>query len=38
MIWTVIEYLATLIQCFVSTEFVTRYLGFKNNLDSQKFL
>ncbi|QHQ60258.1 GHKL domain-containing protein [Anaerocolumna sedimenticola] len=31
MIWTVIEYSATLIQCFVSTEFVTRYLGFKND-------
>lgn len=31
MIWTIIEYLATLVQCFVSTEFVTRYLGFKHN-------
>lgn len=29
MIWTFIEYLATLIQCLVSTEFVTRYLGWK---------
>lgn len=29
MIWTIIEYMATLIQCFVSTEFVSRYLGFK---------
>ncbi len=29
--WIIIEYLATLIQCFVSTEFVTRYLGFKSS-------
>lgn len=29
MIWTVIEYSATLVQCFVSTEFVARYLGFR---------
>lgn len=31
IIWTMVEYLATLIQCFVSTEFVTRYLGFKRS-------
>jgi uncharacterized membrane protein YciS (DUF1049 family) len=29
MIWTIIEYVATLVQCLVSTEFVTRYLGLK---------
>jgi two-component system, LytTR family, sensor histidine kinase AgrC len=34
MIWTMIEYLATLVQCFVSTEFVTRYLGFKSKKTS----
>ncbi len=32
MTWLIIEYSATLIQCLVSTEFVTRYLGFKSNL------
>lgn len=29
MIWIIIEYVATLVQCFISTEFVTRYLGLK---------
>ncbi len=35
MIWLIIEYLATLIQCFVSTEFVTRYLEFKNGINKK---
>ena len=28
--WIIVEYIATLFQCYVSTDFVTRYLGFKN--------
>lgn len=28
MMWTIMEHAATLAQCFISTEFVTRYLGF----------
>lgn len=27
--WIIVEQLATLIQCFISTDFVTKYLGFK---------
>lgn len=30
MNWTIVEVATTLFECFVSTEFVTRYLGFKN--------
>ncbi|WFR60119.1 GHKL domain-containing protein [Anaerocolumna sp. AGMB13025] len=35
MMWLLIEYLATFIQCFVSTEFVSRYLGFKREGQSR---
>ncbi|MFU0827965.1 MAG: Sensor histidine kinase [Lachnoclostridium sp.] len=31
IVWIIIEYLAALLQCFISTEFVTGYLGFKEN-------
>ncbi len=35
MTWLIIEYSATLIQCFVSTEFVTRYLGLKSDANKK---
>ncbi len=37
MKWVIIEYSATLIQCFVSTDFVTRYLGWKTGNKKKYF-
>ena len=30
MIWNIIEYTATLIECLISADFISRFLNYKN--------
>ena len=32
MIWNIIEYTATLIECLISADFISRFLNYKNKV------